>query len=108
MEPQPTAVTTWLHPPNYLAIYSTIHYNVIYIYFIFNLFMLETYYFFFNGHEYYVESTLSILNLIFYFNYNTSLFILEYNNSIYTKENWVNTFIKNNDKIEIITIVGGG
>lgn len=70
--------------------------------------MLETYYFFFNGHKYYVEYNLSILNLISYFNYNTSLFILEYNNFIYKKENWANTFIKNNDKIEIITIVGGG
>lgn len=70
--------------------------------------MSKAKYFFLNGQEYYIEYNLSILNLIHYFNYSTSLLILEYNYFIYTKEKWTDTFIKNNDKLEIITIVGGG
>jgi sulfur carrier protein len=61
-----------------------------------------------NGQEYSTESDLTVLELIQYFNYNTSLLVLEYNNLICNKKSWSNTFIKTNDKIEIVTIVGGG
>jgi sulfur carrier protein len=61
-----------------------------------------------NGQEYSAECDLTILEVIEYFNYNTSLLVLEYNNLICNKKNWSNTFIKTNDKIEIVTIVGGG
>ena len=65
-------------------------------------------YFFFNGDEYYIQSEVTILDLIQYFNYNESLIILEYNNVICNKKNWKYQTIKNKDKIEILTIVGGG
>lgn len=65
-------------------------------------------YFFLNGQQYYTKQNFSILELIKYFNYDTSLLVLEYNNFIYNKEKWTNTFIKDKDNIEIITIVGGG
>lgn len=61
-----------------------------------------------NGENYCTYNDLTILDLIQYFNYNTSLLVLEYNSSIYDQKNWSNTFIKNNDKIEVVTIVGGG
>lgn len=61
-----------------------------------------------NGYEYFTDSDLTILKLIKYFNYNTSLFVLEYNNIICDKKSWDKIVIKNNDKIEIVTIVGGG
>jgi len=64
--------------------------------------------FFLNGEEYCIKSELTILNLLKYFNYNTSLLILEYNNLICNKKNWNKVYIKNDDKIEIVTIVGGG
>ena len=64
--------------------------------------------FYLNGQTYLISSSLTLLDLITYFNYNDSLFILEYNNAICNKKNWDKIFIKNNDKIEIITIVGGG
>ena len=64
--------------------------------------------FFLNGQKYFIDSELTILELIKYFNYNALLLVLEYNNSIFDKKNWNRTFIKNNDKIEIVTIVGGG
>ena len=64
--------------------------------------------FFLNGQEYFTESELTILDLINYFNYNTSLFVLEYNSLICNKKNWNQIQIKHADKIEIVTIVGGG
>nr|YP_009029270.1 thiamine biosynthesis protein S [Didymosphenia geminata]AGH28801.1 thiamine biosynthesis protein S [Didymosphenia geminata] len=70
--------------------------------------MSEVKYFFLNGQKFSVKNDLTILDIIKYFNFNTSLLVLEYNNLICNKKNWENTFIQNNDKIEIVTIVGGG
>ena len=64
--------------------------------------------FFFNGEKYLIKQKINLLELINYFNYNTSLLVLEYNNLICNKKNWNKIYINNNDKIEVITIVGGG
>jgi sulfur carrier protein len=61
-----------------------------------------------NGEKYHIESTITLLDLINYFDYNTSLLVIEYNNSICNKKNWNKISIDENDKIEIVTIVGGG
>jgi thiamine biosynthesis protein ThiS len=71
-------------------------------------FMSNVKLFFLNGQEYYTEYNLTLLELITYFNYNTSLIVLEYNNLISNKKDWNNIFIANDDTIEIVTIVGGG
>ena len=64
--------------------------------------------FFVNGQQYFTYNSITLLDLLQYFNYTTSLFVLEYNNSICNKNEWNKIFIANNDKIEIVTIVGGG
>jgi sulfur carrier protein len=64
--------------------------------------------FYLNGQTYVTSSSLTLLDLIMYFNYNKSLLVLEYNNVICNRKNWDKTFIENSDKIEIVTIVGGG
>nr|YP_010536976.1 Thiamine biosynthesis protein [Ditylum brightwellii]UYC30763.1 Thiamine biosynthesis protein [Ditylum brightwellii] len=64
--------------------------------------------FFLNGQEYATEQKISLLELLAYFNYNSALLVLEYNNFICNKKEWTKIFITNNDKIEIVTIVGGG
>jgi thiamine biosynthesis protein ThiS len=64
--------------------------------------------FFLNGDQYYIEDKITLSDLLNYFNYNTSLLVLEYNNSICHKKNWNNIYIQDKDKIEIVTIVGGG
>jgi sulfur carrier protein len=61
-----------------------------------------------NGQKYFIEDDVTIFELICYFNYNTSLLVLEYNNLICTKKDWNTIVIQNNDQIEIVTIVGGG
>ena len=70
--------------------------------------MSKSKYFFLNGHEYIANSKLTLLEMVNYFNYNTSLLVLEYNSLICNKKDWNKIYINNNDKIEIVTIVGGG
>jgi sulfur carrier protein len=70
--------------------------------------MIEFRYFFVNGQKFCIDRELTISNLAKYFNYNTSLLVLEHNNLICDKKNWDQTFIQNDDVIEIVTIVGGG
>ena len=64
--------------------------------------------FFFNGEEYYITQTISLQKLIEYFAYQSTLFVVEYNNFICNKNKWNEIKIQENDSIEIITIVGGG
>lgn len=64
--------------------------------------------FFLNGQKYATSQKLNIVELINYFGYNKSLLVVEYNHLICHKKNWEKVFIQNNDRIEIVTIVGGG
>ena len=61
-----------------------------------------------NGRKYYTKQAISLFDLIQYFNCDDSLLVLEYNNLICNKKKWENILIENYDKIEIVTIVGGG
>lgn len=70
--------------------------------------MLEAKTFFVNGQKYYTSDNISLQDLLNYFDYNSSLLVLEYNNFICNKKNWDKILILNCDKIEIVTIVGGG
>lgn len=65
-------------------------------------------YFFLNGQQYFTESEITLFDLITYFNYKSSLFVVEYNKVICNKKKWNRIQIKNNDRIEIVSIVGGG
>ena len=64
--------------------------------------------FFLNGEMYSTNQVISLFDLIIYFNYNECLLVLEHNNLICNKKKWKDTFIQDSDKIEIVTIVGGG
>lgn len=70
--------------------------------------MSNTKNFFLNGERYTTNDQITLFELVNYFNYNSYLLVLEYNNSICDKKNWERISIQNNDKIEIVTIVGGG
>ena len=61
-----------------------------------------------NGQEYCIDKAISLSELLSYFDYNSALLVLEYNNFICNKKDWDKIFITNKDKIEIVTIVGGG
>ena len=64
--------------------------------------------FFLNGQKYLTTYNLTVSELIDYFGYNKSLLVVEYNQFICNKNDWNKIFIQENDKIEIVTIVGGG
>jgi len=61
-----------------------------------------------NGELYFTHQKITLLDLITYFNYNDSLLVLELNKLICNKNKWNSIVITDYDKIEIITIVGGG
>lgn len=64
--------------------------------------------FFLNGQIYFSTQILTLVDIINYFNYSNELFVIEYNTFICPQENWDKIYINNFDKIEIITVVGGG
>ncbi len=70
--------------------------------------MKEAKTFFLNGEEYFSDKIINLLEIISYFNYNSSLLVLEYNSFICPKKDWNSIFINDKDTIEIVTIVGGG
>ena len=70
--------------------------------------MNQTKKFLLNGQKYVINQSINLFDLVNYFNYNDSLLVLEYNKLICNKKNWKEIFIKDQDKIEIVTIVGGG
>ena len=70
--------------------------------------MIQAKQFSLNGQLYYIEKNINLFDLVTYFNYNDHLLVLEHNNLVQHKKNWKNIFIKDEDKIEIVTIVGGG
>ena len=70
--------------------------------------MIQINQFLLNGQKYYTNQHINLLDLINYFNYDRSLLVVEYNNLICNKKNLKKIYIKDKDKIEIVTIVGGG
>jgi thiamine biosynthesis protein ThiS len=70
--------------------------------------MIQINVFLLNGQKYYTNQHINLLNLVNYFNYNNSLSVVEYNNLICNKKNLRKIYIQDKDKIEIVTIVGGG
>lgn len=64
--------------------------------------------FFLNGQKYRININSTIQEILKYFNYQNNVFVIEYNGTISDKNEWKSLKIKNNDIIEIITIVGGG
>ena len=65
-----------------------------------------------NGQYYTITETkrenISLQDILEYFDFDSGLFIVEYNKVICPRPDWSNTYIKDKDQIEIITIVGGG
>lgn len=63
---------------------------------------------FVNGKRFNCSKFMSIKDLLLYLEYDLNTVIIEYNNIIINLSNFDNFFVKKNDTIEIITIVGGG
>lgn len=61
-----------------------------------------------NGSPYSCKSQMTLHDLVIYLNFNLDLVAVEYNQQMISNGYWRNIQLKNEDKIEIVTIVGGG
>lgn len=64
----------------------------------------------FNGQVYHIKTykLFNIKNLLSFFYFNPNLIVLEYNGKVSNLKNWPLIKLKDKDKVETITIVGGG
>nr|YP_011005966.1 hypothetical protein V2483_pgp006 [Desmarestia aculeata]WAM62970.1 hypothetical protein [Desmarestia aculeata] len=71
------------------------------------LFLLSIY---LNGYKYkiFITQPTDIYHLLIFLSYQKELIIVEHNGKIHNNSNKDPKYIKQKDKIEIITIVGGG
>jgi thiamine biosynthesis protein ThiS len=63
---------------------------------------------FINGEEYSFEKEFTLEDLIQNLKINKDTTVVEINETIINRNNYPKTFLKNGDKVEIITFVGGG
>lgn len=63
---------------------------------------------FINGEPFHCDAHMSLANILSYLDFNINDIVVEYNQQIISKNYFNNLSFKDNDSIEIITIVGGG
>lgn len=61
-----------------------------------------------NGEEYNCPQNLPLLQLLEKLDFNPRLVAVEYNGEILHRQYWTNTQIQSGDRLEVVTIVGGG
>ncbi len=61
-----------------------------------------------NGDNRTCEPDLTMVELLKYLGLNPRLVAVEYNGEILHRQLWEQTIIQNSDRLEIVTIVGGG
>ncbi len=61
-----------------------------------------------NGKEIKCDAHLNLPHFLTEINLNPRLVAVEYNGEILHRQYWETTFLKNGDRLEIVTIVGGG
>nr|QCI07787.1 Thiamin biosynthesis protein S [Pleonosporium borreri] len=63
---------------------------------------------FINGQAFNYHHGMSLQEILVYLNFNLSNIIVEHNKEVITSNDFNNLFLSNLDRIEVITIVGGG
>ena len=61
-----------------------------------------------NGKKITVKSKFTIIDLLIKYNLNNKKIAIEYNGTIIPKSKYKKKFLKNNDRIEVVTFIGGG
>jgi sulfur carrier protein len=61
-----------------------------------------------NGEQKTIPSELNMTQFLEHIGTNPRLVAVEYNGEILHRQNWVHTKIQEGDRLEIVTIVGGG
>lgn len=53
-------------------------------------------------------SSMSLYDILIYLNFDTTKVVVEYNNRLVSSDQFCNIVVSHQDKLEVITIVGGG
>ncbi|MBE9221426.1 thiamine biosynthesis protein ThiS [Cyanobacterium stanieri LEGE 03274] len=61
-----------------------------------------------NGENHQLEKNLLLLQLLEILKFNPRLIALEYNGEILHRQYWDSTMVQDGDRLEVVTIVGGG
>jgi sulfur carrier protein len=61
-----------------------------------------------NGEDRIFSAPLTLLELLAIMNFNPRLIAIEYNGEILNRQYWETQLIQEGDRLEIVTIVGGG
>lgn len=61
-----------------------------------------------NGSKYAFEHIFSIFDLLDYLGFNKNVIVIDYNGVLLEKKFWKETYVKNNDFLEILSVAGGG
>ncbi|MDX2256242.1 MAG: sulfur carrier protein ThiS [Pseudanabaenaceae cyanobacterium bins.39] len=61
-----------------------------------------------NGDDRLCKANLTMIELLNFLNLNPRLVAVEYNGEILHRQLWENTIVQEGDRLEIVTIVGGG
>ena len=61
-----------------------------------------------NGSKYLSNSSLTISELMSYLGFNKNVIVIDYNGFILDKTLWAKINLKNKDRLEILSIAGGG
>lgn len=61
-----------------------------------------------NGKKYRTDIHITLFDLLYYASNKPGLIVFEHNSNIIQRDKWSHIRINNDDRIEIITIVGGG
>ncbi len=61
-----------------------------------------------NGEPYNCDAAIALPDLLAHLNFNARLVAVEYNGEIVHRQFWAKTLMKPGDRLEIVTIVGGG
>ncbi len=63
---------------------------------------------FVNGEAFNCFNSMSLYDLLVYLDFDTSRIVVEYNYKIISSDQFRNLLMNSNDRLEVITIVGGG
>nr|YP_010596569.1 sulfur carrier protein ThiS adenylyltransferase [Chrysotila carterae]WAK83205.1 sulfur carrier protein ThiS adenylyltransferase [Chrysotila carterae] len=63
---------------------------------------------FINGIEYEYKREVSLYNILLYLGFSLETILIDYNGTIISSNKLTSVYIKPNDRLEIITLAGGG
>ena len=110
MEPQPIALTPWLHPPYHIieSLLRLLLFVYLFIWWIVVVMITDYVLIYVNGKPFNCSPNLSLEDLVSYLGFDMSSIILQYNGKVTPDLMWDKIIVMSGDKLELVTIVGGG